>query len=325
MTGLEARYRRLLRAYPKRYRETRGLEMLTTLLDGAAAGQTRPAWQETRDLVVGGLRCRLRLPGGRGVVVLALLIAFCAATTGAIAGATLGWAASGPLPANLRTIAVVEDALDSNIASLVGYSHAATGPPTYVPEWVDATVHTRQPHTTLTVAGERFAAAGWRVRTVDGRPGFEATKRDVTLRGTLDRDTVVFSVTREQPIAVGMLALVGALFAGLAGWLLTGYGVRKALVASPGRLTIATVLTTLALVALVPIHLSYATAIVGSQWSVVPFVAPYPVANGSPFWLMPVGVVAAGTFALLAALAVVARDPIGSRYASASTSPTANK
>lgn len=51
-------YQRLLRLYPKEYREARGAEMLTTLLDAAESGRSRPARREVAALIVGALRAR---------------------------------------------------------------------------------------------------------------------------------------------------------------------------------------------------------------------------------------------------------------------------
>ncbi|MFC7481357.1 hypothetical protein ACFQX7_16800 [Luedemannella flava] len=67
--SLENHYRRLLRAYPHTYRERRGEEMLSTLLDAAAPGQTRPARGETADLLVGAVRERLGLHAVPGFAV----------------------------------------------------------------------------------------------------------------------------------------------------------------------------------------------------------------------------------------------------------------
>ncbi|EFC79766.1 hypothetical protein [Parafrankia sp. EUN1f] len=57
--GLEVTYRRLLRCYPRRWREARGEEFLATLLECAeAAGRTRPDLPEVLDLVAHGLAAR---------------------------------------------------------------------------------------------------------------------------------------------------------------------------------------------------------------------------------------------------------------------------
>ncbi len=59
--GLEKGYRRLLLAYPSGYREKRADEIVGTLLDSAAPGQTRPSFADAADLITGGLRQRIGL------------------------------------------------------------------------------------------------------------------------------------------------------------------------------------------------------------------------------------------------------------------------
>jgi hypothetical protein len=58
MTGLERRYRRLLRAYPAWYRRERSEEMLGTLLEDGPPGRRWPPFRNVRALVIGGLRVR---------------------------------------------------------------------------------------------------------------------------------------------------------------------------------------------------------------------------------------------------------------------------
>ncbi|GIH75121.1 hypothetical protein Plo01_15500 [Planobispora longispora] len=70
MDVYERRCRRLMRAYPPRFREHRGEELLGTLLDIAVPGQLRPSLRDSLDIVRGGLRARLR---GRPPVVQWLL------------------------------------------------------------------------------------------------------------------------------------------------------------------------------------------------------------------------------------------------------------
>jgi hypothetical protein len=59
--SLEGRYRRLLLAYPRSYREHRGEEIVATLMEDARPGQTRPDRRARLDLALGGLRERLGL------------------------------------------------------------------------------------------------------------------------------------------------------------------------------------------------------------------------------------------------------------------------
>ncbi|GAB3659428.1 hypothetical protein GCM10027589_20570 [Actinocorallia lasiicapitis] len=58
-TVYERRLRRLLRAYPPRYREVRGEELLATYLECSAPGQTRPTRAEIWDVLRGARRARL--------------------------------------------------------------------------------------------------------------------------------------------------------------------------------------------------------------------------------------------------------------------------
>ncbi|MGO8961677.1 MAG: hypothetical protein ACLQFR_30540 [Streptosporangiaceae bacterium] len=58
MSTLERRYCWLLRAYPASYREERGDEILATLLEASADGQSWPSLRDSRALIVGGLRAR---------------------------------------------------------------------------------------------------------------------------------------------------------------------------------------------------------------------------------------------------------------------------
>jgi hypothetical protein len=86
---LRRAYERLLWAYPRWYRRERGTELVTTLLDDAEPGRRRPTPAEAFDLVRGGLRTRLRLPGGLGVRAVAFLVTLYVAVIGAAVGVSL--------------------------------------------------------------------------------------------------------------------------------------------------------------------------------------------------------------------------------------------
>jgi hypothetical protein len=58
MSRLEARSRRLLRAYPQPYRTERGEEIHATLIEAAPAGRNWPTAREAWSLVTCGLRVR---------------------------------------------------------------------------------------------------------------------------------------------------------------------------------------------------------------------------------------------------------------------------
>ncbi|MGN6679307.1 MAG: hypothetical protein ACTHKL_16205 [Streptosporangiaceae bacterium] len=79
MNALERRYRRLLRAYPVRYRRERADEMLGTLLESTPPDRRWPTVREARALLAGGLRVRSGLDQRLGMAAhlrLAALLGF---------------------------------------------------------------------------------------------------------------------------------------------------------------------------------------------------------------------------------------------------------
>ncbi len=62
---LEGRYRRLLRWYPREYRERREAEMLSTFLDAAPANRVRPPIRDVGDIIVHGAARRFSLTPGQ--------------------------------------------------------------------------------------------------------------------------------------------------------------------------------------------------------------------------------------------------------------------
>jgi hypothetical protein len=62
-TGLERRYRRLLAAYPQSFRREQEEEMMAVLMSGTQPGQRRPGPAEAVDVIISGLRMRLRRAG----------------------------------------------------------------------------------------------------------------------------------------------------------------------------------------------------------------------------------------------------------------------
>ncbi|WP_182900498.1 hypothetical protein [Microbispora sp. H10830] len=58
-TALERRYRRLLLAYPRKYRAAHGDELLDVLLESAEPGRTVPVPREAWGLLAGGVRSRI--------------------------------------------------------------------------------------------------------------------------------------------------------------------------------------------------------------------------------------------------------------------------
>ena len=100
--SLARRYRRWLAAYPRAYRRDRGAEILSTLLDAAEPGRSRPAAREVALLLRYGLARRAAELGRRAFVVAAI-----AAVLGALSGIALGswlsWRSVDPLTPDRAT------------------------------------------------------------------------------------------------------------------------------------------------------------------------------------------------------------------------------
>ena len=89
--GLEQCYRRLLWAYPSDYRRRHGAEIVTTLVEMAEGGGSRPSLGTTLHLAACGLRQRFRLPARRPfAVAAAVLTAIVLGALGAAGGTWLG-------------------------------------------------------------------------------------------------------------------------------------------------------------------------------------------------------------------------------------------
>jgi hypothetical protein len=65
MSELQRRYASLMRLYPAAYRQARGAEMLTVLMDSAPQDRRRPQWREVQALILGALRVRAGAQGHR--------------------------------------------------------------------------------------------------------------------------------------------------------------------------------------------------------------------------------------------------------------------
>jgi hypothetical protein len=108
---LARRYRRLLLAYPRAYRRSRGDELLGALLDAAPPGRTRPTSREAADLIRHGLRARLGRPASRTVVAWAVLAAVISGVFTAAFATRAAWETARPLPRTAETRAMLAEIL----------------------------------------------------------------------------------------------------------------------------------------------------------------------------------------------------------------------
>ncbi|GAB3985190.1 GlsB/YeaQ/YmgE family stress response membrane protein [Plantactinospora veratri] len=102
VSPLERRYRRLLRAYPSRYRSSRGDELVGTYLDLVDPDRRRPSRHDAVDVLRGGLRQRLREQGALGLAAaLPIAATIAVSTLGALAAFLLIQVEFTNLPAHV--------------------------------------------------------------------------------------------------------------------------------------------------------------------------------------------------------------------------------
>ena len=266
---LERRYHRLLLAYPGPYRRGHGTEIVTTLLEMAPPGQTRPSASDAWHLFRSGLGQRFRLPSGRPLVwVAAVLITVVTGAFGAAAGSWVAEQTFTDLPGDAAIEALTRQAAGGG--NEFGMDRSAS------PWWTTlATGGVDAPSYTPEAAQARLTADGWSVtaiRTVPGSsfttdpvtgatievpaPGsvFEATRDGLTMQVsgyiTPEHGTISAEFWPADTGAMRPLMLAGAALGLIAGWLLTASGAYRMRALPPGRRRSAAVLTGLALVTL---------------------------------------------------------------------------
>lgn len=239
--SLEHHYRKLLLAYPGRYRRRYGTEMVTTLLEMAAPGQRHPTLGEALHLLGSGMRQRLRLPTSRPVAVIAaVLVALTMGAFGAAAGSWVGAQTFADLPG------------DAAIASLAQRASGAADDPVqsrFASAWRGEAIST-----TTEVGGswdveqarQRLAVDGWSVSGITPLGGqatsynpdtksfvnlpmrnsmFSARSGGLTLQVsgflTAEHGTVHVDVWAQSTPVFLPLIVMGALIGLIAGWLIT--------------------------------------------------------------------------------------------------------
>ena len=120
---LARRYRRLLLAYSGGYRRRHGTEMITTMLEMAEPGRTRPSAGEAWHLIASGVRQRFRLPSGRPFGwVAAVLVTLVPGLFGAAAGSWLGQRTFTGLPSRAGALKLMNAAVPDPMAG-AGFIH----------------------------------------------------------------------------------------------------------------------------------------------------------------------------------------------------------
>ncbi|MCP2323327.1 hypothetical protein HDA40_001834 [Hamadaea flava] len=264
MTQLEGAYRRLLLFYPRSFRRERGQEVVTTLMDAANPGRTKPTRSEAADLILGGLRWRFRLPGGPAYRMVAIVVAMFIGLAASAAASELVWRASPTMPADadveaigrsVTTLAPVQGPFPS--AYYDGCDHADTNEAceSLVPAGADPVVrHTwlayRVPGAEVNAwveqVRDQLIADGWQIgRTVSSQTDlavakypeqtiFWAVKDDLVVRVSGDptekyapsNPNVSIQVHKQAPPMVTVGAVVGLLFGVIVGWMFAGWALR---------------------------------------------------------------------------------------------------
>jgi hypothetical protein len=328
------RYRRLLLAHPGWHRRLHGADLLTALLDAAAAGrQATPAW-EACTLILDGLRCRLRVHGV-GARLLAATLALIGAGAAAAAAGWCAWqVAASPWPTVDNAIALAAPVLPPEAPDTIirrdeplgsWLSDADSFPLTLLgsPELRPGGVHLGYPHSlaadraaTYDVATARLSADGWRARLVHNRLIADRDGLRITLvHGDTGEMTVVV-----RPTPPGQAYVLGALGAGagaLLGWLVSAAVIARSRHGAPARRIDAAAIAIIGAVVSMPACLLSLTALTGTDALTHEGASP-PWAGYTLFLARP----AAAVGAILLAVAYLV-SPSNSAFATTVVTPRA--
>ncbi|MEU4243346.1 hypothetical protein [Actinoplanes sp. NPDC026619] len=327
MTALERRYRVLLLAYPGRYRRRHGREIVTTLMEMAGDGQTRPGAADAWHLFLSGLRQRFRLPARRPLVwVAAALITLIGGAFGAAAGSWVAGQTYPDLPGDATVTALTRQAAGGGDdfgmtrSSSPWFTDTASGV-LNVPAWDPA------------AAQGRLAAGGWHVGAIqdlagaayrDGvdrvelhGSGFDATRDGLLMHVagyvTAEHGTVSTALWPADTGALRPLMFAGAAIGLILGWLIAAAGAYRLRGRPAGRRRAATALSALAIVCLAAPAFAFYINVMRVLHASGPIVnTVHSALNASPYWsystprMLALLTVAGGAFAV-AAWAVLGR------------------
>ncbi|WP_436525487.1 hypothetical protein [Actinoplanes sp. HUAS TT8] len=239
MPELELAYRRLLLAYPRFYRRERGLEILTTLMDAAEPGQTRPSRSEAMHLLLIGLRYRLVPPGWIGAIAAGLVTLWVALVFSG-AGALAVFAAQRPEAPRLAALAdelagqpaaSTMDASGYRAAEMAYLSRTSGVLSTFGAEgWIGPLpVPDEQQHgydhltnapATVAAAFQRLRGDGWTMGALTTGGVFWAERDGAMIRVAAGYDPAAMSISwfPEEPPGLWAGAIAGFVIGGLLAW-----------------------------------------------------------------------------------------------------------
>ncbi|GIF97085.1 hypothetical protein [Catellatospora citrea] len=265
MTQLEVAYRRLLLCYPRSFRRERGLEVVTTLMDAAEPGRTKPTRTEAVNLILSGLTWRFRLPDRLAYRFAAVVVALFIGLAASAVASEAVWRASPTMPtdatveaigSSVTALAPVQGPFPS--ASYSGCDRADTNEaceslvpagadPVVTHTWIAYQVPGAEVNAWVDQARDRFTADGWQLgRTVYSRSDqaiaeypeqtiFWAAKGDLVVRIMGDPTekyassgipNVVIGVHQQAPPMVTVAAVAGLLLGVAVGWAVAAWALR---------------------------------------------------------------------------------------------------
>jgi len=275
-------YRRLLLAYPGHYRRRHGTEMVTTMLEMAEPGRSRPSAGEAWHLIASGVRRRFRLPAGHPFGwAAAVLVTLVLGVFGAAAGSWLGQRTFAGLPPRADGLKLLNAAVTdpggafihpvswSGRADSLGFSVFPKAPRRGTPAWTveearagltaagwtvtDFTIHPR-PNSVTCVTDERFGPDGESCSFQSRDASLTAERDGLILSGTAtdyhaDESGDAFDGGVNGVLFAGRsgaylpLIVAGGLLGALAGWLLTAALAYRIRSLPPGSGRLATAFT----------------------------------------------------------------------------------
>jgi hypothetical protein len=281
------RYRRLLLAHPGWHRRLHGDDLLTALLDAAAAGR-RPAspTREAFTLILDGLRCRLRVHGVGARLLAAMLALIGAGTVAATAGWCVWQVSSSPWPTVDKAIALAAPVLPPEAPETIVRRDDPLGPwladadsiPLTLlgsPELRPGGVRLGYPRplgadaaATYEMATARLTADGWRTQRAHGRLVADRQGLRITLvhvDSGADTDEMIVAVRPSPPGPAYVLGMLGAGAGALLGWLISAAAIARGRHGSLSRRIEATAVAIIGVVVSLPACLLNLTALTGSD------------------------------------------------------------
>ncbi len=244
------RYRRLLLAHPRWHRRLHGADMLTALLDAAAAGRSATPAREAFTLILDGLRCRLRIRGVSARLLAATLALVGAGTAAAVTGWCAWQVSAAPWPTVDNAMALAAPVLPSGAPDTIHRRDDPIGPwlsdpfpwnlllvvlgsPELRPGGVQLTYLrpvAGDPAATYDTATARLAADGWRTHVAHGRLVADRDGMQIALIHVgydADTDEIIVAVRPTPPGPAYVLGALGAGAGALLAWLVSAAAIAR--------------------------------------------------------------------------------------------------